>query len=63
MLSKINMPAMFNEQLKQQKITLELSDSKGPSVTYDSETGKIVAYNCGILTTSKYLLLLSLFLF
>jgi len=63
MFSKINMPPMFNEQLKQQKVVLELSDSKGRKVTYDSETGKIVANNAGILTISKYLLLLSLFLF
>jgi len=63
MFSKINVPPMINDKLKQQKITLELSDSKGRKVTYDSETGKIVANNGGILTISKYLLLLSLFLF
>lgn len=63
LFSKINIPPMFNDQLKQQKVTLELSDSKGRKVTYDSETGTIVANNAGILTISKYLLLLSLFLF
>ena len=63
MFSKINVPPMLNVRLKQYKVTLELSDSKGRKVTYDSETGKIVGNNGGILTISKYLLLLSVFLF
>jgi len=40
-----------------------MSDTKGRKVSYDSDTGKIVSNNGGILTISKYLFLLSLFLF
>ena len=69
MFSKMNMPKILNEQIKEMisegadKVVVELSDSKGRTIKYDSETGKIIANNSSILTISKYLFLLILFLF
>jgi len=70
MFSKINIPPMLNQKITEGikerfggKITIEMSDTKGRKVSYDSDTGKIVSNNGGILTISKYLFLLSLFLF
>ena len=70
MFSKITIPSQYSqlitEGIKEKfggKITVELSDSKGRMVSFDSETGQIVSNNGSILTISKYLFLLSLFLF
>ena len=74
MFSKITIPSMYNQQIGQGaagmlggNITVELSDSKGRKFTYDSGTGKIMLVNNenngGFITISKYLFLLSLFLF
>ena len=73
MLSKMTMPPYLNEKINElasffallgvEKITIELSDSKGHKVTYDSATGKIISNNSSILTISKYIFLLCLFLF
>ena len=50
------MPGIIN-------FSVELSDSKGGTVTYDSKTGEIISNNNSILTISKYLFLLIVFLF
>lgn len=72
MLLKIQIPAFFNEHLNEfikyflpnntSQFILELTDSKGSKVKYDFETSKLTA-NSSILTISKYLFLLGLFLF
>ena len=64
MLSKMTMPPYLNEKINEiasffaligvDKITIELSDSKGHKVSYDSDTGKIISNNGSILTISKY---------
>ena len=95
LLSKVKIPEMLTDSLKAifinnpelpisaSQFTLELSDSKGNKIKYDSETGEIIPEGDGgsddheevtpdggsktdnsiILNISKYLFLLSLFLF
>ena len=72
MFSKINIPdelkGIVQKNIKEyaqgaEKVTIELSDSKGHKVTYDTDTGNIVNNNSSFLTISKYLFLLTLFLF
>ena len=72
MFSKINIPnelkGIVQKNIKEyakgaEKVTIELSDSQGHKVTYDTDTGNIVNNNSSILTISKYLFLLTLFLF
>ena len=70
MFSKLEMPEFLNTVIKEaiqdehyEKVIVELSDSKGRKIMYDSDTGKInISSSSSILTISKYLLLLSLFL-
>ncbi len=76
LLSKVKIPEMLTDSLKAifinnpelpisaSQFTLELSDSKGNKIKYDSETGEIT-HKTGksiMLNISKYLFLLSLFL-
>ena len=83
LLSKVKVPEMIKEMVKQMIIdnpvfpikasqfNLELSDSKGHKIKFDSETGEITPEDDGgsqtgnsiILNISKYLFLFSLFLF
>ena len=72
MFSKMTIPAIYQDTIKGMAqnlfgstdiFTVELSDSKGRKVRYDSVTGEITSNNNSILTISKYLFLLSLFLF
>lgn len=93
LLSKVKIPELLKDNLKimmmnnpwlplnESQFTLELSDSKGNKIKYDSETGEITPEggsddheevtpdggsktdNSIILNSSKYLFLLSLFLF
>ena len=72
MFSKMVIPEFLREDLHQSinsiskfdsSFNLELSDSKGRKIIYDSETGKIIANKSSILTVYKYLFLLRLFLF
>ena len=76
LLSKVKIPDMFKDQLNEMfkenpdlslnasQFTLELSDSKGNKIKYDSETGEITPKTGKsiMLNISKYLFLLSLFL-
>lgn len=72
MFSNIKIPDEFKGELQKRikeiaqdadKVTVELSDSNGHKVTYDTESGEIVSNFSSILTISKYLFLLTLFLF
>ena len=70
--SKIKIPSMFIDKINEEmdqimpgtiNFSVELSDSKGRTVTYDFKTGEIISNNNSILTISKYLFLLIVFLF
>jgi hypothetical protein len=72
MFSKISIPDEYKGEIQKKikefaqgadKVTVELSDSNGHKVTYDTDTGKIINNHSSILTISKYLFLLTLFLF
>ena len=72
MFSKISIPDEYKGEIQKKikefaqgadKVTVELSDSNGHKVTYDTDTGKIISNHSSILTISKYLFLLTLFLF
>ena len=72
MFSNIKIPDEFKGEIQKKikeivkdadKVTVELSDSKGRKVTYDTDTGEIINNHSSILNISKYLFLLTLFLF
>ena len=62
----MKIPKMFNDEIKNyrggNRVIARLTGSEGRSIKYDTQTGKIVQ-NSKILTFSKYLFLLCLFLF
>ena len=72
LLSQKKIPDLMKDQLKENvkkvlpnntsQFIFELTDSKGRKVKYDSETDNITV-NSNILTITKYLILLILFLF
>ena len=78
MFSNIKIPDEYKGEIQKKmkemfedegKVTIELSDSKGRKVTFDSDTGEIISNpnnpnnHSSILNISKYLFLLTLFLF